>query len=107
MAKKTLADKLTPPPNKSVKQMSTAEIREYIRPIVPDLIKKAIELAESADNDSVRLGAIKTLLNKVIPDIKAMEVTGKDGEKLQALVVIKSDDNKTLPVADDSTGRQS
>lgn len=42
---------------------------------------------------SVRVGAAKTLLNKVIPDLKAQEHTGKDGQKLEGLVIVRTDGN--------------
>lgn len=75
--------------------MGREDIQNYIRPHVPELIAKALELVDSADNDSVKLGAIKTLLAKVVPDMKASELTGKDGKDLKGLVLVKYDGNKS------------
>ena len=88
--KKNISSTRTP----SSKQMSRAAIQNYIRPHVPHLIARALELVDSADNDSVKLGAIKTLLAKVIPDLKASELTGKDGEDLAGLVIVKYGSDK-------------
>lgn len=45
------------------------------------------ELMESDENGSVRMGAAKVLLAKALPDLKAMEISGKDGEPLKVLFV--------------------
>lgn len=98
---KKLADKLTPPPNKSIKQMGTNEIREFLRPIVPDLIIQALCLVEEADNDSVRLGAIKTLLNKVLPDMKSVEYKDQNGNQIMPSYIVlgKVDENTANQLA--------
>ena len=45
--------------------------------------------------DASQVNAAKTLLNKVLPDLKAVELTGKDGEALQInLVSFKDLGNK-------------
>ena len=82
----TLQDKTTPPLKR--KQLSENAIRELIRPHVPELIRKAFVLAEEADNDSVKLGAIKMLLSKVAPDLKATEVIDQDGNKIQVIPLL-------------------
>jgi len=38
------------------------------------------------DNSNARIGAAKTLLNKIIPDLRTTELTGKDGNKLQFII---------------------
>lgn len=57
-----------------------------------EAIKVLSELMNSADNDSVRVGAAKTLLAKAIPDLKALEISGDDVRPL----IIKLDDNPTI-----------
>ena len=101
MAKKT-SQELKNPPNK--KQMSNKAIQELIRPKVPALIARAIYLSENATNESVQIGAIKTLLAKVVPDLKAVEYKGEDGQTLEALVIVRANGNKTIPVANDRLG---
>lgn len=81
------------------KQLSKTALRELIRPHVPDLIAKALYIAEYGDSDSNKIGAIKLLLGKVIPDIKAQEITGKDGEQLTGLILIQADSGEPIKVA--------
>lgn len=59
------------------KQLSDLELRELIRPHVPELIQRLVTLATEADNDSVKVSAVKTLLAKVMPDLKADEISGE------------------------------
>lgn len=72
----TVQGKKIPPPQKD-KQLSEVAIRELIRPHIPDAIAKLIELMNNADNDSVKIGAVKILLSKVIPDLKSSEINGE------------------------------
>jgi hypothetical protein len=73
----TVQDKITPP-----EQLSEVQIRERLRPYVPEAIERLVDLMKNAPNDSVRLGAIKTLLSKVVPDLKSQEITGDQGGAL-------------------------
>lgn len=68
----TVQGKKLPPPKKD-KQLSEVAIRELIRPHIPEAIAKLIELMNNADNDSVKIGAVKILLSKVIPDLKSID----------------------------------
>lgn len=54
-------------------------------------------LMKEAKQESVRMGAAKSLLDKALPDLKAMEVSGQDGEDLKLIVKIIEDkhDNGT------------
>lgn len=45
---------------------------------VPEAIEKAVQLLQS-NNEAIRLGAIKFLVDKALPDLKAVEVTGDNG----------------------------
>jgi hypothetical protein len=53
---------------------------------VPDAIDKAVALLES-NNEAIRLGAIKFLVDKALPDLKAVEVTGDDHGPLQIKII--------------------
>jgi len=53
----------------------------------PRAIEVLQELMEHGDNSSVRMGAAKVLLAKSIPDLKAMEMTGKDGLPMKVIVI--------------------
>ncbi len=72
--------------------------REMLYSEAASLAPRALEVLKELlehKNENVRLGAVKTVLSKAIPDLKAMEVTGPNGEKLEALVVIKERDGDT------------
>jgi hypothetical protein len=62
---------------------------------VPGAIDKAVALLES-NNEAIRLGAIKFLVDKALPDLKAMEITGEDRGPLQIKIIedIKNNNNE-------------
>lgn len=51
-----------------------------------NMIQVLAHLALHADNDSAKVAAAKTLLNKVIPDLKVMEIEG--GETSVKILVL-------------------
>ena len=51
-----------------------------------ELIDKMFKLTESR-NENVAMGAIKVLINKMLPDLKATELSGKDGESLTVKII--------------------
>ena len=84
----TQQGKKTPHP-----QLDNRALQALIRPYVPELIQKALDLVKKADNDSVSLGAIKLLLAKVIPDLKSQDFTGEDGKSLiEKIIIVKAGD---------------
>lgn len=44
--------------------------------------------------DSSRVSAAKTILNKALPDLKSTEWKSEDGDQLRGLIIVKSDANK-------------
>lgn len=68
----------TPP----LTQLSKKQLLELTRPYAKRAIEVTVELMEKADNDSVRLGAAKVLLNKVLPDLKAVEIESESITKV-------------------------
>jgi hypothetical protein len=72
----------TPQDKPAKKQLSNQEIIGLIRPHAPNLVLRALYIAEHGDNDNVKLGAIKLLLSKLLPDLKATEISGDDGKPL-------------------------
>ena len=52
----------------------------------PSAIERLVELCNSK-NDAVALGAVKVLLAKNMPDLKATDLTS-DGEKIQGIDVL-------------------
>lgn len=49
-------------------------------------------MADKPIMDASQVNAAKTLLNKVLPDLKAIEHTGEDGGPLQVAIVRFADD---------------
>lgn len=94
----TVQDKITPPPKP--RQLSETAIRELIRPHVPHAIEVLIELIDKADNDSVRMGAIKTLLSKVVPDLKSTEFNGEGAKALAGLLNVIAQRDQAVKVAE-------
>lgn len=74
------------------KQLSEAAIRERLRLHVPGAIEVLVKLMDEADNDSVRLGAVKTILSKVAPDLKAVDLKSGAGA---FEVIIKNHTNES------------
>lgn len=77
MAKETALTQVV----KGVEKLTDKQLRERTRQYIPSAIERLAELCNS-NNDSVALGALKVMLAKNLPDLKAMEITGKDGERL-------------------------
>jgi len=42
------------------------------------------------DNSNARIAAARTIVNKVLPDLKATELTGAEGEAMKVLVTIQT-----------------
>ena len=72
-----------------------------------EAIRVLADLMNDRRNPAVRMGAAKVLLSKVLPDMKAVEVSGLNGEDLQLVIKIIDDkpydtnrtEHKELPPA--------
>lgn len=53
-----------------------------------DAIEVLAKLMYEADNDAARVGAAKVILAKCIPDLKAQELSGKDGKDLLPIPIL-------------------
>lgn len=60
-------------------KLSNTAIREKLRMATPRAIEKLVELLDSR-NPNVSVAAAKTILSKVVPDLKATELTTTDEE---------------------------
>ncbi len=57
-----------------------------VEPHAKEVIEKLLHLMRNGDNSNVQMGAAKTLLNKMIPDLRSVE--GKiEGELVVGLVL--------------------
>lgn len=52
-----------------------------------DAIEKLYDLMMHSKQESVQMGAAKTLLDKALPDLKAMELTGEDHGAIQIRII--------------------
>lgn len=69
-----------------VKQLSNKALQEMARPYAVKALKRLATLIDS-NNESVAVSASKTLLAKVIPDLKSSEITG---DAVQAIAIMLS-----------------
>ena len=63
----------------NIKPMSKQSLYSKVSSYSPKIINRLVELVDSS-NESVALGACKALLNKSIPDLKAIGVFNGDAE---------------------------
>ena len=56
-----------------------------------EILEKQLWLMRNATQESVQQSAANKLIDKILPNLKATELTGKDGEKFERLIVIRSD----------------
>lgn len=67
--------------------MSREKLYAKCAQYAPKAIEVLQELMGEKYQPSVRMGAAKVLLAKAIPDLKAMEITGQDGQPFKVIVV--------------------
>lgn len=87
---------------KGVEQLSDAQIKEKTRVYIPSAIVRLAELCNST-NPNVSLGAIKILLAKNLPDLKATELSTDDNTKFLFQIIQDNtlkDANKEDPTTD-------
>ena len=94
MKKKKEDNLLDKKKGKQNKKLSKKALQEIARPFAHKAILKAADLLENGDNDNVRLGAAKLLLAKVLPDMKATDIT-TDGDRIE-INVIRSVNKRSL-----------
>ncbi len=64
-------------PKEVPKQLSKQAFQELVRPMMPELLKRAVYLAFNSKVETVQLNAIKLLMNKVVPDLKSTKFEGE------------------------------
>ena len=55
---------------------------QYAAQFTQEAFDGAIELMRNSVNENIKLGAIKIVLDRTLPTLAAMEVTGKDGQQI-------------------------
>lgn len=77
---------------RGTEQLSDAQLKEQTRWYIPSAIERLAQLCNSK-NEGVALGAIKVMIAKNIPDLKAIELSGDDK---QPLLVVNLDALKSI-----------
>lgn len=95
---KDVSSQIKLPPNPS----QTA-IRNSIAPHAADIIRKLLYLMEYGDNDNVKLGSAKTLLAKLVPDLKTNDFQGEGVKQLAGLLTVIAQRGEVKPVAEPSS----
>lgn len=78
---------------------SQTAIRNAIAPHAGDIVRRLLYLMDYADNDSVKMGAAKTLLGKLVPDLKSNDFEGEGVKQLAGLLTVIAERNTAVPVA--------
>ena len=68
---------------KGAEQLSDAKLKESLRFYIPSSIERLIKLCNS-NNEAISLGALKYVVGKVLPDLKAQDITS-GGDKIQGI----------------------
>jgi len=73
---KSLPDKERPSPIS--KNAAYQKAASYFK----EALDTCVQVMRNSNNDNAKLGAARTIINKVLPDLKASEISGKDGKEL-------------------------
>lgn len=82
---------------------SQTAIRNAIAPHAADIVMTLLHLMHYGDNDNVKLGSAKTLLGKLVPDLKTSDFQGEGVKQLAGLLTVIAQRDKPIPVAESST----
>lgn len=74
-------------------------IRAAIAPHAADIVMKLLYLMNYGDNDNVKLGSAKTLLVKLVPDLKSTDFEGEGVKQLAGLLRVIAERDQAKPVA--------
>lgn len=67
--------------------LSKSVIYNKVSRHAPDAIDVLVKEMKEGDNSNARVAAAKVILSKCIPDLKAVEVKDKDGNRLNVIVI--------------------
>lgn len=68
-------------------QLSNQALQAMLRAHIPGAVEALVEMANDKRNPNVRLGAVKTIMAKVLPDLRSTELTSEDGVKFLLEIV--------------------
>lgn len=62
-------------------------LQAYLHNFTKESIDEIVKIMRTSRQESLRFAAARAILDKTIPDMKAVEVTGKDGEPIKLSVI--------------------
>lgn len=62
-------------------------LQSYIQNFTKEAIDAIVEIMRTTKNESLRMGAAKTIIDKSIGDKKSVEVTGENGEPIKLTIL--------------------
>lgn len=63
-----------------------AHLQSYIQNFTREAIDAIVQVMRTTRNENLRMGAAKVIIDKSIADIKAMEITGENGEPIKLII---------------------
>lgn len=70
---------------------SRGTLQSYIQNFTLEAIDCLVDIMRNSRNESLKVGAAKTLIDKSIPDIKAVELTGENGGPIKLNIISGAD----------------
>jgi hypothetical protein len=70
---------------------SRGTLQSYIQNFTLEAIDCLVDIMHNSRNESLKMGAAKTLIDKSIPDIKAVEITGENGGPIKLNIISGAD----------------
>ena len=62
-------------------------LQAYVQNFTKEAIDEIVDIMRTSRNEALRMGAARVIIDKSIADLKAMEVTGQDGEPIKITVI--------------------
>ena len=85
--------------NKGGVKYSKKRIRSIIAERADEILEVLFEALHNTKNNNLQLGAAKILMNKILPDLKATELSTKNNKSLDGLIKIVYENNSIIPMA--------
>lgn len=76
-------------------RITNRELADRIRLLLPSTVYQLHRLLES-ESELIRLGAIRLILSKVMPDLKAVDITSSD--TIRGLVIVRNEQSDTIDI---------
>lgn len=66
-------------------------LQAYLQNFTKEAIDAIVDILRNSRNENLKMGAAKLIIDKSIADLKAVELTGKDGEPIKLNVIAGAD----------------